>query len=306
MPEDGSRASTKLTPCQPSHNSCAPSCLWWAAFACILTAPRLLGDRPTCHPIGESSVAVIWRRGGAHRRTATACLARATLSVHPAAPLLLAHRPTCLPIGETIRTIVWVSGSCRHDGHDGLHHWRQDRCDRRGCWGATTVMNSAAPCLFVRLPRVLCIHSTIEGIDRTGWCWPGWRRRWRRCGRRSRRHCGWRCGWCCWHGCRQSCGRSSGAANANLHAAVLLLRLGPSRLPLHGSIVAIVQICRGQTRQQPEKERQQQTQQTACRDEASEIPSWPHRIEISSTSNILICCLLDVAALSTPDIRHGT
>jgi len=228
------------------HSGTAPNCRR-AALASILATPRLLGNRPAGHPIGKSRVAIVGRRGGAHWCTSTS-LVGAAFSMDPATPLFLAHRPPCLPIGEAICAIVWISGSCRQDR---LHRRqdRHDRHDRRGCWGAATVMDSTAPCLLVCCPGVLRIDSTIEGIHRTNRRWSGWRGRrgtsWRCCGWRRGRHRGWWCGRCCWNGRRQGCCGSGGAPDTNLHATELLLRWGPSCLPCHCSLVAIIQLCGG-------------------------------------------------------------
>merc|ERR1719471_766851 len=64
-----------------------PTSCWWAALAFITAAPRLLGHRPTRHPICETSIAIVWL---GRRHTATA-LIRTALAVDSAAPLLLGH-----------------------------------------------------------------------------------------------------------------------------------------------------------------------------------------------------------------------
>merc|ERR1719203_372186 len=55
-----------------------------------------------------------------------------------------------------------------------------------------------------------------------------------------------------------------------------------------------------------QRDQQQQTENTATRDQASEIPSWPIHIEIASVSNILVGSLLRVCALPTANVRQAT
>jgi len=201
------------------HSGAAPSCRG-AAFACVVAAPVLLWCRPTCHPVGKSGVAVVRRRGGADGRTSTSLIG-ATLAMDSAAPLFLAHRPACLPIGESICAIVWVCWC-------NWQNWHGRWLNRHGRWNhwhvrASTMMNAAAPRPLIRLPSALCIHCTVEGINRSRrsrccggsrWWRSGWRCRWRR----------WRWrGWCC--GLRGECGGlSGGAPSAHGGAAELLLR----------------------------------------------------------------------------------
>jgi len=199
---------------------------WWTSFALVGATPCFLGDRPTCHPIRESSVTIVWLRG---RHTSTT-LVRATLTMDAAAPFLFRHRPTGLPICEAICAIVGV------------------RRGRRLRGLATNVVYPAAPTLLGSIPCEILPDGAIVRIDWPGWHhraghwrqphrsrwrrWPrGWRR-WRRCGWRGR----WRCWegsgrnrhWSLWKGCRR-------AAPANCHTAIVPLRLGPH--PLHHACV---------------------------------------------------------------------
>merc|ERR1719414_1654704 len=125
-------------------------------------APLLLRHTPSSHPICESGIAVVWRRGGPHGGTPTSRLTGATLSMNPAAPLLLRHTPSGLPVRETISTIVWV---CRGRWHC-WHHWWQDwnewlrwRC----CGWATAVVDSATPSLLVCCPSVFIPTAQLKG-----------------------------------------------------------------------------------------------------------------------------------------------
>jgi len=196
------------------------SCCRRAALACIPAAPVLLRSAPPCHPIGEASVAIVGRAGGADR-SATDSLPWAALAMHPAAPLLLAHRPSHHPIGEAVCAIVWVSRRSWRDGH----HWRHNRpwhwSDRLG---ASDMVDPAAPCFLVGLPHGWRVHCAIVGVD---WaCRP-----WRRC-RPRRWRCWWRCGRRGWRRCRRRSGaRSSwclgGATDSASAAAILLLLWRP-------------------------------------------------------------------------------
>jgi len=165
--------------------SSAPACCWWATLAAVLAAPILLGEGPSCLPICESSVAVIWQRGGC----ASAC-SRATFTVHLATPCLLCNRPSCLPVGESIGAIVWISRRWRgyhdrwlHDRWPDNHRWRNNRW-RNNRWRssgrATDVMDPAAPRLLITSPRRDSPNCAIVGIAL--WPWGGWH-----CDRRRRR-----------------------------------------------------------------------------------------------------------------------
>jgi len=173
------------------------------------------------------------------------------------------------------------------------------------------MMHSAAPLLFRAIPRKILADSAVVRIDRPhrsgrrGGAWherPRWRgrrgRRWRWRGRRRWEWC-WRNGGC---RLRQS---SRGATPTDCHAAVVFLRLGPS--PLYECVIptqeltslAIVWQRSGLAGQEPQQQRdeQQKTQKAATRDDAREIPL--RTPEISSITNILICCLLRVTSLAS-------
>merc|ERR1719464_465709 len=206
-------------------SSTSSSC-WRTALALVRTAPSLLGNAPTGHPIRKSGVAVVrltWCADGA--ADATPALVRATFAMHPTAPLLLGDTPAHLPIRETILAIVWI---CRRWRLSGL---------------PTDVVNPAAPLLLGPIPREILAYCAIVWVN--GSCWGrrrrrrprrcGWRRRWLR--RRRRR---WRCGWRCWErswrNCRSSRWQSRGrAAPANHLTAVVLLRLRPHSIVFHGT-----------------------------------------------------------------------
>jgi len=251
-PDDGTKAGTKVT--ARGLSSGASSSCWRAALALVRTAPRLLGHRPTCHPIREARLAVVWlgygRSGGCDCGTPTA-LIRTTLPMHSTAPLLFGNRPTRLPIGETVLAIVgicWAWWFCRL---------------------TTDVMMVAAPCLLALVPTEVRSHRAIVRIDRSG-------RRWGCCGRsrgrrsrgsscrlrgwRSGRWCGWLRGkWSGWHrrcGLRQSC---CGATTAHCGTAVILLCLRPWQLcsRSEAGIAIVRQRCR-RARQQPTQKRNQQ------------------------------------------------
>jgi len=202
------------------HRSSAASSSRWAALACIVAAPILLWCTPPSHPVGETSIAIIRRRGGADGRTSTSLIG-AALAMNAAAPLFLSHTPSRLPIGESICAVVWV---CRCNWLDRHGRWLNRHGHWHGQWchiRASSMVNPAAPLTLVCLPCALCIHCTIEGIHRSrrSWCCcgsrcSGWRCRWRRW---------WWCGWCC--GLRGECCRlSGGAPSAHGGAAELLLR----------------------------------------------------------------------------------
>jgi len=285
-------------------NSSTPSCCWRAALSGIMATPLLLGYRPPCHPICESGIAIVRRRGGPHWGTPSRRLTGATLPMNSAAPLLLRHTPSSLPIREPVSAIVWV---CRgwwrswHRWHDWLDWWQRWRC----CGCATTVVNSATPRLLVCCPSVLITHGAIEWVHRTRrhWTsrwqcvwWRGWRRGWW-CGR----WCGWRSWWhrnrWLWQSCSRSC---CGASPAHGAATEILLRLGPCCFPHRESGITIVRECACGSRQQPtqKREQQQQAQQTATGDDAGEISFWSNCVEVTSTSNILVGGFLYVLSLT--------
>merc|ERR1719433_376378 len=255
------------------------------------TAPFLLGNGPSGHPVGEPSIAIV-RLG---RRHATPTLVRAALSMNSTAPFLLGHGPPGLPVCETILAVVGVCG----------------------CWGlgglTTDVVDSATPLLLGLIPSEVLADCTIVWINRPSWS--------RRCGRhgRPRGQSGWwrgrrrgrrRWEWCwgdCDRGLRQGCGR---ATPAHSRAAIVLLRLGPR--PLDEQIptlqthayAAVVWQRRGQTREQPEEQRYQQ-QETRNADDASEISPRPHHIEVSAIPDVLVGGLLDVLSLAGANVRQG-
>jgi len=209
-----------MSSCSGTSSSC-----WRASLAFVRTAPGLLGNGPTLHPIGKSRVAVVWLGHGS-RWGATASLVRAAFTMNTTAPFFLGDRPARLPVREPICAVVRI------------------------CWSrrlrrlAANVVVTAAPGLFGSVPREILTHSAVVWIDRSHGsrrrCGRRheWTRRWRRrrprrgprggrCGRRRRRRRReWR-GWDCRRGLWQSCGR---ATPANCHAAVVFLRLGPGHL----------------------------------------------------------------------------
>jgi len=277
-----------------SSNSCSSTSTGCrrATLALVRATPCLLCNRPTCHPVGESCIAIIWFR----RRHAPTALVGATLAVHSAAPLFLRHTPACLPVREAISAIV---GICR---------------GRWLCWLAADVVDPAAPRLFVRRPHRVLPNCAIERVDRSRWGrrwykgrqsgWQsGWHSRWR-CGRWRRRLCWERSGRDCRCGLWQSCGRT---ASSHACTAEVLLSLGPRSLPRRKANLAIVRQRRCHARQQPAEQRdqQQETQKTAARDDASEISPRPHHIEISATSDIFVSRLLHVLTLATTNVSHG-
>merc|ERR1719145_522463 len=106
-PEDGTQASATVM-VNHAVSSTSSSC-WWAALSLVRTAPSLLGDAPACHPVGKSSVAIVWLAGCADGTAdATTALIRATLAMHPTAPFFFGDTPANLPIRETILAIVWI------------------------------------------------------------------------------------------------------------------------------------------------------------------------------------------------------
>jgi len=150
------------------HSSTAPS-RRGAALSCVVAAPIFFGCRPAGHPVGKSSVAIIGRRSGAHRRTSTSSLIGAAFTMDSAAPLFLTHRPACLPIEESISAIVWVCWCDWQHWHRSHWHWNWHR---HGAWWwrsgrAPTMVDPAAPGFLVRLPCALRIHCAIEGINRS-------------------------------------------------------------------------------------------------------------------------------------------
>merc|ERR1712050_555825 len=271
VPASGKRDYPKCS----STNSSTPSHCCKASLARICATPRFFCHPPALLPVCEARVAVV-RRGGRSNWSATTTRIGASFAMHTTTPFLLSDRPPGLPVGEAICAVVWVcwASGLRQHWHGNRH--RKRRGWRNGLW-APTVVDPATPILLVRLPRVLGIDSAIEGVN--------WPRRCRRCNRaRCRR---WRCGrwgrwqsgrWCGWlRGRWLKCGwLRSGASPAHGRAAVLLLRRGPIRLPVHEARLAIVQPCGDGARQQPKQEgnQQQETQKAACRDQACEIS--PH------------------------------
>merc|ERR1719411_2042271 len=274
----------------PNSDSSATSTLVRAALAPVRTTPSLLRNRPSGHPIGESSIAVI----GLRRRHATSTLVRAALAVNSTAPLLLRNGPACLPVCETILAIVGV----------------------RGCWGlgglATDVVDPAAPLLLSLIPCEVLADCAIVWVNGSTWSW--------RSGRSGRRgHSGWRRGrwrgrrrgeWC-WRDRECSLRQGRGRATpAHSRTAVVFLRLGPhpldeliTTLQTHACLT-IVRQRRGQTREQPEQQRYQQ-QETRNADDASEISPRPHHIEVSTVPDVLVGGFLDVVALAGANVRQG-
>jgi len=225
-----------------SLGSGASSSCRWAALALVRTAPGLLGHRPACHPIGESSITIVWLR----RRHAPSTLIWATLSMNSAAPLLLGHRPSRLPICESILAIVridWAWWFCRL---------------------TTDMMIAAAPCLLGSVPSLVHSHGAIVWINRSG-CRGGWHGR--PSGRPSRglrgRGRGWRCGkrsgWDCRHRLWQSCGWDRRATTTHCCTTEVLLRLGPRQFcgRSEAGIAIVRQGCR-RTSQQPAEQRNEQ------------------------------------------------
>jgi len=190
---------------------------------------------------------------------------------------------------------------------------------------AADMVDPAAPLLFGTIPGEILAHSAVVRVDRPH----GGRRR---CGSRqgwrdgtSRRRGGRRRGWrrreWRWWDCRrclwQSCGR---ATPANSHAAVVLLRLGPTPLdegittpshPSHSShpyrnetSLAIVRRRCRRPRQKPEQKwnQQQQAQKATARDYASEVSSRPNHVEVTATANVFVGGFLYVLPLPGADI----
>merc|ERR1719510_2286552 len=120
------------------------------------TAPFLLSNGPSGHPIGETSIAIVRIR----RRHATPTLVRTALAMNSTAPFLLRNGPPGLPVCETILAIV---GVCR-------------------CWGlgglATDVVDSATPLLLGLIPSEVLADCAIVWINGPSWG--------RRCGRPRR------------------------------------------------------------------------------------------------------------------------
>jgi len=292
-PEDGASAPSSA-PCMPRLAGLlsTTSSRRRAALSGIVAAPILLWRTPPGHPVGETSITIVGRTGGADRGT-THPLTWAALPMHPAAPFLLADGPSHHPIGKAVCTIVRVGRAGWHDWrwrHKWHRHWHRHR--RRSCWRATPMVMCAAPRLLVCLPHVWGVNCAIEGIDRTDWpsrqCRkrPWLRRRGR--GRWRRRRC-WRRS-----GLR---GDGSPAGSSASHpccgAAVLLLSQRPRCLPVHGACSAVIS---RRAREQPQQQGQQQeqAQKAAGRDEASEIPPGANCIKVATTSDVLVCRLLDV------------
>jgi len=149
---------------------CATTCSGRATFAAVTAAPCLLGDRPSCHPIRITCIAIVRQRGG----LATTCCWWAALSMDLAAPSLFPNTPSCDPIGETIRAIVWICWPHWQHWLDRQywHHWL-DRQYWHHNWGygghlcgTALVVDSAAPTLLSWCPSGLRIYGAIE---RVGW-----------------------------------------------------------------------------------------------------------------------------------------
>merc|ERR1719510_1353288 len=126
------------------------------------TAPFLLSNGPSGHPIGETSVAIVRIR----RRHATPTLVRAALAMNSTAPFLLSNGPPGLPICETILAIVGVCGCW---GLRGRRRWEWcwgdcDRGLRQGCGRATPAHSRAAIVLLRLGPRPLDEHITTRGV----------------------------------------------------------------------------------------------------------------------------------------------
>jgi len=177
-------ASAPAAPC--AHSCCSSAAaLLSATLACVRTAPCLLRHRPSLHPIRETCVAVVRRRGGARQSGAAVALARATLAMDLAAPGLLANGPAGLPVRESISAIVRVG-------------W-----GRRRCWPPANVMVVTAPPLLRLEPAKVLTDSAVVWIDRAMGRWNGrrHRRHKRRLGGRQggrpsgRRGGGWRRRW---------------------------------------------------------------------------------------------------------------
>lgn len=147
----------------------AASAVRRAALACVCTAPRLLGDRPSRLPVRVSGAAIV-RQGRRCSWLATTSTSRATFSVHPAAPLLLPCGPSCLPIEEAICTIVGISRAWRQRGL----HWRNKGDGRRRGRRAPQVVDPATPLMFVICPRALRTDRAVVRVNRPGRGWPCW------------------------------------------------------------------------------------------------------------------------------------
>jgi len=194
---------------------CATTCSGRATFAAVTAAPCLLGDRPSCHPIRITCIAIVRQRGG----LATTCCWWAALSMDLAAPSLFPNTPSCDPIGEAIRAIIRICWPHWQHWLDRQHwqHWHNN-------WGygghlrTALMVNPAAPSFLVWCPRRLSINSAIERV--AGWHWTD---------RPRRRRRGWCwCGeWSRWHSDREclraSCSRPRGATIASCGAAIVLL-----------------------------------------------------------------------------------
>ena len=85
----------------------------------------------------------------------------------------------------------------------------------------------------------------------------------------------------------------SSASHPCCGAAILLLSQRPRCLPAHGACSAVIS---RRAREQPQQQGQQQeqAQKAAGRDEASEIPPGANCIKVATTSDVLVCRLLDV------------
>jgi len=160
------------------------------------------------------------------------------------------------------------------------------------------MVNPAAPLLFVRLPLCWSVNCAIERVNGTRWTgwpqrlWSGWRRWWG----------GWRRSWrWSWRGCLQHCAWwRCGAADADRGATILLLSHRPRGFPCGRPCGAIVAGSSAEPQQQ--RQEQQKTQKAACGDDAGEVSSWTHCIEVSTAADILVGSFLDVCSLSCSNI----
>merc|ERR1719277_1205806 len=100
-----------------------PASCWWAALAFVAAAPRLLGHRPTRHPICETSIAIIWLG----RRHATTALVLTTLAVDSAAPVLLIGGPSVPLVNGAVEGIhrSMRAGGWRRSRHRWWRRWRE-------------------------------------------------------------------------------------------------------------------------------------------------------------------------------------
>merc|ERR1719221_1788100 len=264
--------------------SCTTSCCRWTPFALVCTAPGLLGHGPTCHPIGEAGIAIVWLRGS----HASASLVWAAFPMDPATPLLLGYRPTCLPVRESILTVVWV----------GWARWL--------CRLTTDVVVIAAPSLLGRVPRHVLPDGAIVWVHWSRRCCgpdrgQSRRLRGRRRGRRSGRRSGEGRGRHCHCGSRQSCRRTTAT---HCGAAVIFLGLRPRVLDASQAGFAVIRWRRAG--QQPTQQRDQQQETPTQADNTCEISPRPHHIEVPAASDVSVSGLLDVLSLASANIGQST